>query len=81
MKRILAIALIFLFPLSGYCLSDQDVFNLLSKTSKKIELPLHVYIVPLHKDKKWSYGAYDGKAAACFIISVFWKYIWTIEEC
>ena len=60
MKRILAIALIFLFPLSGYCLSDQDVFNLLSKTSKKIELPLHVYIVPLHKDKKWSYGAYDG---------------------
>jgi len=60
MERILAIALIFLFPLSGYCLSDQDVFNLLSGTSKKAELPLHVYVAPINKDKKWSYGAYDG---------------------
>jgi hypothetical protein len=59
MRRLSAITaiIIFLSPCAGLCLSDREVFVLLSKQSKEIKaFPFHVYITPL------DYGNFEGTA-------------------
>lgn len=47
MKRIITIIVLCLFPLSAYCLSDREAFELLSQKSQEIkQFPFHVYITP-----------------------------------
>jgi hypothetical protein len=47
MKKIIAIIVLCFLPLSAYCLSDREAFELLSQKTEEIkQFPFHVYITP-----------------------------------
>lgn len=69
MRILLAFIIICLFPLPGYCLTDQEVFDLLMKLSKEAKPPIHVYVAPDGLD----YGAVQGVALPVASYSFFSK--------
>jgi len=56
MKKIAAIIILCFLPFGAYALTDQEVLDLLSQSSKEIEkFPFHVYVAP-------GYGGFHGTA-------------------
>ncbi len=61
-------------------MSDQEVFNLLSKNSIKAEIPIHVYIKSVKIEKDWDYSPFNGTPLPVSSYSYFKKYYEQLEN-
>ncbi len=78
-KYVVLIILLFL-PVQGFCISDQEAFNLLLQNSIKASIPIHVYVKSERKDKDWDYGPFQGKPLPVSTYSYFKKFYTQLEN-
>jgi hypothetical protein len=72
--------IILLFPLQGFCMSDQEAFNLLMQNSTNVKMPIHVYVAPMNENKEWDYGPFQGIPLPFASYSYFKKYYGQLEN-
>jgi hypothetical protein len=63
MKKLIALIILILIPVSGYCLTDKEVFDLLKEKSKQVGTFLvHVYTTPDFSKVPPDRGPFSGTA-------------------